>query len=136
MRRFLLDTGIASDYVNHRLGVRERAIEEVQRGNRLGIGTPVLAELLFGIEGSATRDENLTRLYRALPALKTWSFDEAAAEAYGRIAAELKRAGRKMQVPDMMIAAIALSLGKTTVVSKDSDLWAVPGLDVENWAKG
>ena len=52
------------------------------------------------------------------------------------IASELKRAGRKMQVPDMMIAAIALSLGKTTVVSKDSDLWAVPGLDVENWAKG
>ena len=68
--------------------------------------------------------------------MKTWSFDEAAAEAYGRIATELKRSGRKMQVPDMMIAAIASSLGKTTVVSKDTDLWAVPGLDVENWATG
>jgi tRNA(fMet)-specific endonuclease VapC len=134
MRRFLLDTGIASDYINHRNGVRERAAEEVRQGNRLGIGTPVLAELLFGIEGSATREENMRRLYRALPTLKLWSFDEAAAEAYGRIAAGLKGSGRKMQVPDMMIAAIAVSLGKTTVVSKDSDLWAVPGLDVENWA--
>ena len=55
MRRFLLDTGIASDYVNHRHGVRERAAEEVHRGNRLGIGTPVLAELLFGIESSGSR---------------------------------------------------------------------------------
>jgi tRNA(fMet)-specific endonuclease VapC len=135
MKRFLLDTGIASDFINHRHGVRERAVDEVRRGNRLGIGTPVLAELLFGIEASATRDENLRRLYRALPALKAWVFDESAAEAYGRIAAELRRLGRRMQVPDMMIAAIALSLGKTTVVSKDSDLWAVPGLDVENWAK-
>jgi tRNA(fMet)-specific endonuclease VapC len=35
---------------------------------------------------------------------------------------------------DMLIAAIALSLGNTTVVSSDSDLTAVPGLKVENWA--
>ena len=31
-----------------------------------------------------------------------------------------------------MIAAIALTLGNTTVVTMDSDLSAVPGLDVEN----
>lgn len=39
-----------------------------------------------------------------------------------------------MQQIDIQIAAIALSLGRCTVVSKDSDLSAVPGLDVENWA--
>jgi tRNA(fMet)-specific endonuclease VapC len=39
-----------------------------------------------------------------------------------------------MQQVDLMVAAIALSLGNCTVVSKDSDLFAVPGLDVENWA--
>ena len=39
-----------------------------------------------------------------------------------------------MQTVDRMIAAIALSLGKCTVVSADSDLAAVPGLTVENWA--
>lgn len=33
-----------------------------------------------------------------------------------------------------MIAAIALTLGSCTVVSADSDLAAVPGLPVENWA--
>jgi tRNA(fMet)-specific endonuclease VapC len=36
----------------------------------------------------------------------------------------------------MMIAAIALTLGNCTVVSNDSDLLAVPGLTVENWAEG
>jgi tRNA(fMet)-specific endonuclease VapC len=50
------------------------------------------------------------------------------------IAATLRRAGRPMQTVDMMIAAIALSLGNCTVVSSDSDLSAVPRLDVENWA--
>jgi len=41
-----------------------------------------------------------------------------------------------MQVIDMMIAAIALSLGNCTVVTTDSDLSAVPGLSVENWEAG
>lgn len=39
-----------------------------------------------------------------------------------------------MQVIDIMVAAVALSLGNTTVVTTDSDLSAVPGLPVENWA--
>jgi tRNA(fMet)-specific endonuclease VapC len=39
-----------------------------------------------------------------------------------------------MQQIDIQVAAIALSLGNCTVVSSDSDLAAVPGLTVENWA--
>jgi len=35
---------------------------------------------------------------------------------------------------DIQIAAIARSLGNTIVVSSDSDLAAVSGLAVENWA--
>jgi predicted nucleic acid-binding protein len=38
-----------------------------------------------------------------------------------------------MQQIDMMIAAIALSLGQCTIVTTDTDLAAVPGLAVENW---
>jgi predicted nucleic acid-binding protein len=34
----------------------------------------------------------------------------------------------------MLIAAIALSLGNTNVVSADNDLTVVPGLTVENWS--
>jgi tRNA(fMet)-specific endonuclease VapC len=134
MRRYLLDTGIASDFVNRRRGVFERTRDEVGRGNRVGIGMPVLAELAYGIEHSASRDRNMQRLRGALAALKLWPFDEKAAFEYGRIAAELRRLGRPMQVVDMMIAAIAFSLGNCTVVSADSDLAAVPGLTVENWA--
>ena len=51
MRRCLLDTGAASDYLNRRLLVSfERAREETARGNRVGIGMPVLAELHFGVD--------------------------------------------------------------------------------------
>src|SRR5260370_21310317 len=62
MRRYLLDTNAAGDYIKRRRGIRERALTEVRRGNRIGICVPVLAELWFGVENSASRDRNLYRL--------------------------------------------------------------------------
>jgi tRNA(fMet)-specific endonuclease VapC len=132
--RFLLDSGIASDYVNHRRGVYERAREEVRRGNIIGIGTPILAELVSGIEQSASRDRNFKSLKTAIGSWKLWTFEDRAAFEYGRINAELLRKGRPMQVVDVMIAAIAFSLGNCTIVTTDSDLSAIDRLRVENWA--
>lgn len=134
MNRFLLDTGIAGDYVHRRRGIYERAREAIKAGHRIGIGLPVLAELWFGVENSSSRERNAAKLRRVLPELIIWPFTEAAAEEYGRIAAELKRIGRPIGSIDMPIAAIALSLGKTTVVSADNDLTVVRGLTVENWS--
>ncbi len=122
MRRYLLDTGIAGDYLNKRNGVFEQARAHRANGDVIGIGMPVLAELVFGIEKSSTRDINMRNLQTILPTLRLWPFDQAAAFEYGRLAAELRRNGRPMQVIDMMIAAIALSLSHCTVITTDSDL--------------
>ncbi len=80
MTRFLLDTGIAADYINRRRGVYERAREAVHGGHRLGIGLPVLAELWYGIENSSARDRNAERPRRVLPDLVIWPLTEDAAE--------------------------------------------------------
>ena len=133
--RYLLDTGIASDYVNRRLGVYERAREAVMHGNILGIGTPVLGELWAGIQQSASRADNEKRLRRQLADFKAWPFEQRAAEEFGRLAAELKQIGRPMQQIDIQIAAIAFSLGDCTVVTKDSDISSVPGVQVEDWSR-
>ena len=134
MRRFLLDTGIAGDFVNRRQGVFERAQHEVTSGNRVGIGMPVLAELAYGIELSKSRERNMQRLQTNLPALTIWPFDDKAAFRYGLLAAQLRGIGPPMQQIDIMVAAIAISLGNCTVVTTDSDMAHVPGLDVENGA--
>lgn len=134
MRRFLLDTGIAGKFINRRDGVFERGLIETAQGNRIGICQPVLAELVYGVEFSASRDRNMQRLHLALSAWTIWPVTEAAAFEYGRIAAELRRRGREIQQNDLMIAAIALTLGDCTVVTLDQDLQAVPGLRIENWA--
>jgi tRNA(fMet)-specific endonuclease VapC len=133
VRRYLLDTKPAQDFNNNRNGVRQRADAERRQGNRIGICMPVLGELWAGIEGD-TREENLQRLRHGLSRLLLWPYNEAAAVEYGRVFTVLKRMGRPMQQVDIQIAAIALSLGNCTVVTTDSDLAAVPGLAVENWA--
>ena len=102
----------------------------LSKGDVIGLATPVLGELIAGIEGSASREPNLTRVWHAIQRLRLWSFDKAAAEEFGRLWAELKRRGRPMQ----QIAAIAISLGNTVVVTKDSDFAAVPGLDIVDWS--
>lgn len=133
MTRFLLDSGIASDFINRRAGVYDRARQAVAKGSAIGIALPVLAELVAGIERSSSRDRNMKSLRSALSALKLWPFDLLAAFEYGRLYAELARVGRPIGVIDMMIAAVALTLGNCNVVSADSDFLAVPGLTVENW---
>lgn len=135
MTRFLLDSGIANDYIERRNGVYDRAKVEALRGNRVGTAVPVLAELVAGIERSQSRDRNMNALRVAMNTLTLWPFDRPTAYEYGRLHAELQRIGRPMQVIDIMIAAVALTLGNTVVVTKDSDLAAVPGLTVENWAE-
>jgi tRNA(fMet)-specific endonuclease VapC len=94
----------------------------------------VLGELWSGVECSSTRDRNVHRLRHGLARLVVWPYTAEAAREFGRIFAELRLLGWPMQQVDMMIAAIARTLGDCTVVTTDSDLAAVPGWVVENWA--
>jgi len=132
--RYLLDTGPAQDFIDGRRGMRERTDAVRQRGGRIGICVPVLGELWAGVEGSASRELNFKRLRHGLSRFVLWPYDARAAAEYGRIFAELRRRGRPMQQVDIQIAAIALTLGDGVVVSRDSDLSAVPGLRIEDWA--
>jgi tRNA(fMet)-specific endonuclease VapC len=90
--------------------------------------------LWAGIELSASRDRNALRLKRQLTDLILWPYDAAAAEEFGRLYAHLRRTGRPMQQIDIQIAASALTLGDCTVVTKDNDLTAIPGLDIIDWS--
>src|SRR5437588_609479 len=109
--RYLLDTSIAGLYIDRKKGVYERSRGEVANGNRVGIGAPVLAELAYRAEGSANRERNIQRLHLALAGWKLWLVTEAAAFDYGRIASELRRVGRLIGQNDIMIAAIARTIG-------------------------
>jgi tRNA(fMet)-specific endonuclease VapC len=107
VKRYLLDTGSAGDFINRRGSCWARARAAVAGGDRVGTTMPVVGELYAGVELSQTRDVNFVRLRRGLRPLRLWPFDRAAAEEYGRLFAVLRRLGRPMQQIDIQIAAVA-----------------------------
>jgi tRNA(fMet)-specific endonuclease VapC len=133
MRRYMFDTGSANDWINRNGATRDRAIQATRDGHVLGICTPVLAELWAGVEYSSSREINLPRLRHAVAELSEWPLTTEAALEYGRLYAVMRRAGNTIGSTDLLISAIALTLPRCTVVTRDSDLVNVPGLRTENW---
>src|SRR5687768_5644958 len=115
MKKYLLDSAPAQAFMHGLSPAKERAAVCSQSGAKIGICMPVFAELMGGIELSATRDRNRRILMKAVRKLYIWPFDRAAAEEYGRIYALLRRSGRPMPAMDIQIAAVALTLGNCTL---------------------
>ncbi len=134
MNKYLLDTNAVADVIFNRRNVDVRAVMARHHGHVIGTATPDIAELLGGIEYSASRDRNLLKLNRKLSMFRLWPFTLEIAREYGALYAELRRTGNPMQEIDMMVAATARTLDDCIVVTTDGDLLRVPGLRVENWA--
>ena len=133
IKRDLLDSNMLSPYLDRREPVAERVRDAVRRGCRVGTCEPVVVEMMYGLRLSSQPKKNLARLNAGLLQIACWPLDREASNVYGLLAAELRRMGHPMQTIDIMLAAIAISLGNCTVVTTDSDLLAIPGLSVENW---
>ena len=133
MRRYLLDTGSANVWVDRRGDSRDRAVLAVRDGHMVEICTSVNAELWGGVENSGSRDANIPRLQHALAQLSEWPLTTDAAVEYGRLYARPRRNGRMIGSNDLLIAAIALTLSRCILVTRDSDFDAIPSLRIENW---
>src|SRR5262245_4652038 len=101
---------ILTDRINRRHGVDVKAVEAVKQGHRLGVGTPVVGELLAGLENSSSRDRHVARFERLWSRLTIWPYDELAARKYAKIASNLRRRGVAIQQIHMQTAALAVCL--------------------------
>ena len=59
--------------------------------------------------------------------------DDAAAEVYARIRADMLTAGNPIGPNDMLIAAIAIANGLTLVTHNTNEFQRVSGLAIEDW---
>ncbi|MGH9408766.1 MAG: type II toxin-antitoxin system VapC family toxin [Vicinamibacterales bacterium] len=94
-----------------------------------------LAELSVGPLVASTDAERAARqahLQQAEADFDPLPFDAQAARAFGRVAASLRRAGRKVNARaiDAMIAAIALANGLPVYTCNPNDFAGIDGLDV------
>jgi tRNA(fMet)-specific endonuclease VapC len=92
--KYLLDTNHASRLMGNDDRIVGKVGQARQTGNEFGISMTILGELYFAVYASRRQMQNLQRLSRLLATLHIYSFDNAAAEAFGRIQAEQKTKGR------------------------------------------
>jgi len=132
MLEYMLDTNICIYVIKNRpAALRERFD---QLAEALCISTVTLAELLYGVEKSARRGQNLEAVEQFAARLDVLPFSPKAAAHFGQIRAELERVGAPCGAYDMLIAAHARSEGLTLVTNNVREFQRMPGLRIDNWA--
>jgi tRNA(fMet)-specific endonuclease VapC len=132
MSVFLLDTNACIHILNDSsVAVVTRFSAESPATIRLC--SVVKAELIFGARKSDRVAKVLAGLDRFFRPLMSVPFDDECAHEYGRIRADLDRAGTPIGANDLLIAAIARRHDLTLVTHNVDEFIRVVGLKVEDW---
>lgn len=130
--KYVLDTNI----VARLLDGDERVLNRLAGVDPSDVGIPllVLAELLFGAEKSARREQNRARVRRLTETLPMLQVGLAVVDRYAIVRAQVERVGRPKSDFDLVIACTALEQG-ATLVTHDAALkdGTIDGLVVEDW---
>jgi tRNA(fMet)-specific endonuclease VapC len=131
MLEYMLDTNICIYVIKNRpVALRERFD---QLAAVLCISAITLGELLYGVEKSARRNENLQAVEQFTARLEVVAFSFRAAAHFGQIRAELTKLGTLCGAYDMLIGAHARSEGLMLVTNNVREFQRIPGLLVDNW---
>ena len=124
--RLVLD---ASAYSHFRAG-HSQVLDELAQAAAVVIPVTVLGELEAAFQlGRRALENRLTLVeFLAEPFVTVWPTTTAVARHYGRLFAELKRAGTPIPVNDVWIAAACVDcVGR--LVTFDGDFKRIPGLE-------
>ena len=129
---FLIDTNICIYIIN------DHPPEVIQKFREIGIGniyisSITVSELQYGACKSKQIKKHLKRLDEFLIPFEIISYDESAANYYGRIRSYLEKQGNVIGPFDMLVAAHALSENLTLITKSEKEFKRVKSLKVENW---
>ncbi|MBI5676471.1 MAG: type II toxin-antitoxin system VapC family toxin [Nitrospirae bacterium] len=91
---------------------------------------PVVAELLYGAENSAKREENLKKYNQFIDACNILTITRNTAEQYSKIRMHLKKQGNPIPENDLWIAASCIE-NQIPLITDDSHFDGVKGLTIK-----
>ena len=108
MRRALLDSDIWSEIARDRNPtVTARAREYIRQYGRYTVSVVTVMEAVRGYSRIG-REDKVQRLLKLFARSEVLLLDERSAELAGRIRADLERTGLRVDLPDLLVASIAL----------------------------
>src|SRR5258707_753022 len=124
----LLDTSVVVDYFRQDPDLQEK----IDQADDVYLPLVVLGELLYGAYKSKQKDKTLAQVKSFLSGCILLLPDEATAQLYGQIQAELSVLGKAIPQNDIWIAAAAKE-HDLPVATRDQHFSSVPDLTVLNW---
>ncbi len=134
MIKYMLDTNICIYIIKRK---PENVIDRFRQTkiSQVGISSITLSELEYGIAKSSKPDQNQFALAQFLAPMEILSYDDEAAQKYGRLRSFLEKQGTPIGSLDMLIAAHALAIDCILVTNNEKEFNRVPNLNLDNWVK-
>ena len=130
--KYLLDSNTCIVYLKQAdSGVRRRL--ERQSPQDIVVCSVVKAELFYGAKKSKKAEENLAKQRKFFSHFLSLPFDDAGAEIYGDIRADLETKGTPIGAYDLQIAAIALANSLILVTHNTREFSRIRDLMIEDW---
>ena len=133
MMKYMLDTNICIYTIKKKPPMVLRRFMS-HNSEELRISSPTYAELVHGVEKSQAVDRNSLALALFLSPITILSFDDRAAEEYGKIRVDLERRGTPIGPMDTLIAGHAKAAGLTLVTNNTREFQRVSDLPLEDWS--
>lgn len=130
--KYLLDSNVCIRYLNGRSASIKSRIDSIDTADVV-VCSIVKAELLFGSRRSQNPAASREAQQRLLAVFESLPFNDAAAEAYALIRADLTAKGTPIGANDYLIAAIALANDLILVTHNTREFGRVSGLKLEDW---
>jgi tRNA(fMet)-specific endonuclease VapC len=132
---YVFDTDVLSALLRGRLppaAQRKLRTLEPERRHTTAI---TLGELYFGAMRSASATRWLEHIERLATELRCLDFDRRAARRYGELRSHLEARGKRLDDPDLRIAAICSAHDYILVSGNERHFARVPGLRYETWLR-
>ena len=134
---WMLDTNTLINFCNRAPGYERIARKISGRSpGEVRVSAITLAELEYGVENSAHREQNRAALEDLTAIIDVDDFPADAARHFGELKSALKAKGRPTKPSDLLIGAHARALGATLVTSDTDGFRHMPRLQLANWVKG
>ena len=101
--------------------------------NDIKIPSIVKAELLYGVEKSIRKKENLKLVTDFLFPFEIVSFDNSCIAFYSTIRVDLEKSGKIIGPNDLIIASMVLAHQGTLITNNTEEFKSVKNLKIGNW---
>ena len=131
---YYLDTNTCVYYLK---GINDGIVKTLlsHHPDEIKIPAVVKAELLYGVEKSKRKEENIEKVIKFLFPFEIVSFDDEATYEYSQLRAELEAKGEIIGPNDLLIASTVLAKKGILVTNNEREFRRVPNLKIENWFK-